>query len=1036
MLLSFTGTTGTQVPFSEGSFIQYVADNVDHNICTLDGHGTFHGMGIIAAITPEEKLKRTISKIKVTAEDVNKVAGINIKYHKAATPSDSLRYNIPENFPGEFAESNLDLLWKCSVLFGKPVPSWAGVMETFHKGPHPGKAFIKFLPMIDLNSSDPTCVYSTLAFVADHAKKLNCVPIITFDQPLWWKAVMLVAQESDDLSLKSVVVRLGGFHAEMSFLGAIGTLMAGSGLNEVLQTVYASVDHLLSGKAISRAVRGHLLVDQVLSGMIISQALTDSSGEQPIDQNDILSQLETIYGDCLEEQVLIGSPHLLDLQTSIEAIKEALKDSRTSQLWIQYSDMIYILRKFISAERTGNWKLHLQSLTEMLPYLAAAGHNLYAKSLSIYLENMNNLSVTHPDVYKHFEEGKHVIRRSNKEWGGLSTDLVIEQELMRSLKTSGGLTRGSGMSETQRNIWVLSRPTCGQVNIAMQNVTGVHQNSREQIRDFANSRQQRDFEDCNTIKRYLSDHNPFIIRRDLVNISSGMHADSRVNVDRAREIGVDILKSMHGKSPKDFKFKRKDHAVTLAVKSCVKIDNEHVQIDPNLMFQRLASVAVSSEESLKNAMKYELCSSPPALFESCGLMKEAKKTQIAEGLMSLAEPESHTLSNKQYVIDGGALLHKIPWEKQKPIKAIIQAYRDFVRKNYGCPLVVFDGYETSSTKDMTHRRRKKGQTGVEVTFNEQTILVVSKDVFLINDSNKKNLISMLAKGLEDDGCKIKKAEGDADLLMCLETIKAAESNTTVLIGDDTDLLILLLFHSKQTSNDIHLQSLQDKGKKDVCINSMKDKLGADICESLPFLHALLGCDTTSRLHGIGKGLALKKFKNNEAFRKMSETFMTPNKTQEEVYKAGETALLIVYNAKGETSLNSFRHNKFLDKVSTKMTQVDPSSLPPTSSSAKFHSLRVYLQCQQWRTLDCVLKAEDWGWRLDDSDYVPVVSDMGPAPPELLKVIRCTCKRDCNNRSCSCKKYGKECSLACSNCRGTSCSNSQAVDFDDYSPDDI
>ena len=57
MLLSFTGTTGTQVPFSEGSCIQYVADNVDHNICTLDGHGTFHGMGIIAAITLEEKHK-------------------------------------------------------------------------------------------------------------------------------------------------------------------------------------------------------------------------------------------------------------------------------------------------------------------------------------------------------------------------------------------------------------------------------------------------------------------------------------------------------------------------------------------------------------------------------------------------------------------------------------------------------------------------------------------------------------------------------------------------------------------------------------------------------------------------------------------------------------------------------------------------------------------------------------------------------------------------------------------------------------------
>ena len=28
------------------------ADNVDHNIITIDGKGTFHGMGIIAALTP------------------------------------------------------------------------------------------------------------------------------------------------------------------------------------------------------------------------------------------------------------------------------------------------------------------------------------------------------------------------------------------------------------------------------------------------------------------------------------------------------------------------------------------------------------------------------------------------------------------------------------------------------------------------------------------------------------------------------------------------------------------------------------------------------------------------------------------------------------------------------------------------------------------------------------------------------------------------------------------------------------------------
>ena len=44
---------GTDTPhFREGTFVQFVADNVDHNRRTLDVHNTFHGMGMIAAVTP------------------------------------------------------------------------------------------------------------------------------------------------------------------------------------------------------------------------------------------------------------------------------------------------------------------------------------------------------------------------------------------------------------------------------------------------------------------------------------------------------------------------------------------------------------------------------------------------------------------------------------------------------------------------------------------------------------------------------------------------------------------------------------------------------------------------------------------------------------------------------------------------------------------------------------------------------------------------------------------------------------------------
>ena len=67
--------------------------------------------------------------------------------------------------------------------------------------------------------------------------------------------------------------------------------------------------------------------------------------------------------------------------------------------------MVDILRKFIRAERTGNWAWHLQAIQGMLPYLAVSGHNLCTKSDRVYL---------HPDVPQHFDDGFHVIRLSDR----------------------------------------------------------------------------------------------------------------------------------------------------------------------------------------------------------------------------------------------------------------------------------------------------------------------------------------------------------------------------------------------------------------------------------------------------------------------------------------------------------------------------------------------------------------------------------------------------------------------------------------------
>ena len=616
--------------------------------------------------------------------------------------------------------------------------------------------------------------------------------------------------------------------------------------------------------------------------------------------------------------------------------------------------MMDILRKFIRAERTGNWELHLQSIQAMLPYMAASGHNSYTKSGMLYLQQMSTLPTQHPNVLQHFSEGLHVIRRSNRLWAGLSSDLVIEQVLMRSLKTSGGLTRGRGMTENQRLLWLLSRPACGEVNQAMQDLTGVNNNTGEQNKDMTTARQARDWKDTLTVLQYLQERKPFSMDPSLRSISTGVHAHPAVNVDEAAAVGDMILTQMNGTTPAKYTFQKKNQVVTLGLKSSsVKIDGDRIQIDPLLLFQRLTTVMQSSDD-LELAFKHELCSYPPALFDSSLLLHEADKPAVADAIWKICEssvPVDIPDDGIQYVLDGGALLQRIPWSRGSTYGDICHQYTEYVARKYMDAIVVFDGYENINTKHMTHQRRSKGKAGATVTVAANMTTTMKKDQFLANQKNKQQFIFLLSAELEKNNCKTYHAPGDADLLIVQKAVQSATTSNTVLVGEDTDLIVLLCYHARLDSHDLFVRPEPKKNTKKLRvwnIRATKEKLGQDICNNILFIHAILGCDTTSRLDGVGKGTFLSKFKASSMFREQAKVFHSNSASTHDVIDAGEKALVLVYNGMSTDTLDSLRHKRFCEKVASKTSHVKPQSLPPTSAAAKYHSLRVYLQVQEWK----------------------------------------------------------------------------------------
>ena len=122
----------------------------------------------------------------------------------------------------------------------------------------------------------------------------------------------------------------------------------------------------------------------------------------------------------------------------------------------------------------------------------------------------------------------------------------------------------------------------------------------------------------------------------------------------------------------------------------------------------------------------------------------------------------------------------------------------------------------------------------------------------------------------------------------------------MLIGDDTDLLVLLCHHADIDAHELYFKSEPKKNAKTIGrvwnIKKMKEQLWSDICNNIPFAHAFLGCDSTSSLFGIGKGAAMKKITNSHFHEQALQVFSQDiaNVCADDIIAAGEKALVSMY----------------------------------------------------------------------------------------------------------------------------------------------
>ena len=415
-------------------------------------------------------------------------------------------------------------------------------------------------------------------------------------------------------------------------------------------------------------------------------------------------------------------------------------------------------------------------------------------------------------------------------------------------------------------------------------------------------------------------------------------------------------------------------------------------------------------------------------------MREADKPVLAEEILKIVGEHAVFPKRPIYVLDGGNLLFKIKCKKGVTFEDIFKSYVQYVLKNHGInTTIVFDGYpEIPSTKDTTHFRRKANKLGRSVNISPHMKLNMSKQAFLSVLKNKHLFNKLLAEYINsgDSGLKAVQDNGDADYLLAKTAVSLQEENDVIVISADTDVLILLLHHAcLSAKNGIFLTSestLKNKSPPKLWnILHVKRCLGDEICQHILQIHAFLGCDTCSRVYGIGKGATLKCFLDDELFRKNMKTFSEATAKQENVKKAGEKVMLTLYGDNSDGGLNELRYNLFYKKLSTSSKAVLPENLPPTYDAAGFHSLRVFHQVQMWKGV--CLPVLDWGWIVRGQYLFPKHMSEAPAPAELN---RCNCISGCAAKSnCSCQKNKLRCTPMCGSCKGFSCSNNQEIEIE-------
>jgi hypothetical protein len=197
---------------------------------------------------------------------------------------------------------------------------------------------------------------------------------------------------------------------------------------------------------------------------------------------------------------------------------------------------------------------------------------------------------------------------------------------------------------------------------------------------------------------------------------------------------------------------------------------------------------------------------------------------------------------------------------------------------------------------------------------------------------------------------------------------------------------------------------------------MYTTLGRDLVKCLPALHALTGCDTTSKIST--KLSALKAVRNPDN----ASLIMNFDCALLEDTAIELAELFLVKCLKPITELETFDELR-LAAFDSNALKLDFEKTACTSTNARKHIQRSYYQLQLWiqapfRDASLLMNAESYRFERIDGELVP---EIAISKPDSLP-DPCKCGKCARKNVCPCRVAGIKCCKYCKCKSGEDCKN--------------